>query len=286
LFVLKTALKVSSALSPRLTDEITLGLFQKPRRSASLPMPEIAGIPARSFHVQTTVGRLAAWSWGTGPTVLLVHGWEGHAAQLVPFAGPLLDEGFRVVVFDMPAHGRSEGRLANVVKMAQAVREVAAEIASLAGEPLHAVIAHSLGGAASVLAMKQGVSAEHVVLLAPVAEPRPFVRQTAKMLELSEERIEGLMEGFRRIVGGDFGLVDVRFVARQMDVPALIFHDPADREVPFEHGESIAYEWRHSRFVRLEGLGHRRLLKDPKVIEQTIRFVRTPSTELTLQQGA
>ena len=43
------------------------------------------------------------YSWGSGPTVLLVHGWEGRGSQLSAFAPALVKAGFRVVAVDMPA---------------------------------------------------------------------------------------------------------------------------------------------------------------------------------------
>src|SRR6185369_13228471 len=53
-------------------------------------------------------GDLAVWHWGTGPRVLLVHGWNGHAGRLSSFVQPLVEAGFGVVAFDAPAHGISQ----------------------------------------------------------------------------------------------------------------------------------------------------------------------------------
>jgi pimeloyl-ACP methyl ester carboxylesterase len=286
---LRLMLKASSRLSPRVTDRITTRLFSLPRQQKLPAVPDAPGLRAESFHVDSSVGRLAVWTWGEGRTVLLAHGWEGHAGQMTPFVAPLVAEGFRVVTFDMPAHARSSGRFAHVMSMAQAIRDVAEAVMPVVGghhEPLHALVGHSLGGAASALAIYHGLRTQHVVLLAPVAEPRPFARKMAAYLELSPERTEGLIEGIRRIAGGDLGSIDVRFLARQMDVPALIFHDPSDREVPFEHGREIAAEWPRAQFVELSGLGHTRLLKDAAVIERAVQFIRTPATNLPVLKGA
>ena len=42
--------------------------------------------------------------------VLLVHGWSGRSTQLFAFADKLLENGFMVISFDGPAHGKSTGR--------------------------------------------------------------------------------------------------------------------------------------------------------------------------------
>jgi alpha-beta hydrolase superfamily lysophospholipase len=78
-----------------------LALFQTPRRSPH-------DLPDATF-VEVNGERLATWSYGKGPTILLVHGWNGHAAQLRAFVSPLVDAGYRVVAFDQPAHGQSSG---------------------------------------------------------------------------------------------------------------------------------------------------------------------------------
>src|SRR5262249_57381614 len=57
-------------------------------------------------------GDLAVWHWGSGPRVLLVHGWGGHAGRLSAFVEPLLEAGFGVLPLRAPAPRVSEGPLA------------------------------------------------------------------------------------------------------------------------------------------------------------------------------
>jgi len=104
---------------------------------------------AREFTVPFGNRKLSAWMWGEGPrTALLVHGWAGRGSQLGAFAAPLVAEGFRVVTFDGPGHGRSPGKRSSLPEMANAV---AAILRDLGGADL--VVAHSLGAAASAAAL-------------------------------------------------------------------------------------------------------------------------------------
>lgn len=68
--------------------------------------------------------RLRAWSWGQGPTVHLVHGWNGRAAQLGGFVSPLVAAGMRVVAHDSVGHGASSGGASSIVEMADALTRV------------------------------------------------------------------------------------------------------------------------------------------------------------------
>jgi pimeloyl-ACP methyl ester carboxylesterase len=53
------------------------------------------------------VHRYAFTGHGTGPAVLLLHGLGGSADSMAPLAAPLLDLAPRVVLLELPGHGRS-----------------------------------------------------------------------------------------------------------------------------------------------------------------------------------
>src|SRR4051812_26998235 len=61
----------------------------------------------RRFTVRNEGQELATWEWGTGPTVLLVHGWGSRAGRFSALAAALVAAGFQVVAHDGPAHGTS-----------------------------------------------------------------------------------------------------------------------------------------------------------------------------------
>jgi predicted ATPase len=53
----------------------------------------------------------------------------------------------------------------------------------------------------------------------------------------------------------------------------LVIHDQDDREVPWADGAAIAAAALDARLVTTHGLGHRRILRDPSVIEASVDFV-------------
>lgn len=114
---------------------------------------------AKSERITLRFG-LSALRWGQGPTVLLMHGWEGRPTQFASLITALVDAGYTVVALDGPAHGRSPGREANVVLFARAMLEAAAEL-----PPLQAVIGHSMGGASAMLAVQLGLRTETLVTI-------------------------------------------------------------------------------------------------------------------------
>jgi len=265
---LRAGFRVLSRLAPRTSDRSAAALFLRPRRRRR-PAPGTPGLRAERLRVASGRDTLAAWVWGAGPTVLLAHGWSGHAGQMSSFVRPLVDGGFRVVAFDQPAHGQSSGRRTTVLRMAEALQS----IGRVAG-PLHGVVAHSLGATATTLALFDNLPASRVVLIAPPADAPYFVRKLAAFLDLSAERTEGTLAQVQREVGAHLDALDLRRIGGWLRQPALILHDISDREVPFDHGRAIAEAWPAARLIPLAGLGHTRLLADAGVVRASVAFLR------------
>ena len=61
--------------------------------------------------------------------------------------------------------------------------------------------------------------------------------------------------------------------AAHLKIPAMIVHDRGDREVAYSEGECLAATWQGVTFITTEGLGHRRILRDPEVVGQAVAFI-------------
>lgn len=226
---------------------------------------------AQRMRIPGPAGQVAAATAGEGPAVLLVHGWEGQASDLAAFAPALLNSGYRVVAIDLPAHGASHGSSTSIPASAQALLPVAQALG-----PFHAVIAHSIGTAVTVEAMAAGLPAGRVALLAAPARYLDYARGFAAQAGLTPDQTDEMIEAL-----GELG-IDVRAVsmprrARALEVPALFVHSNDDRIVPVSDAIESVASWSGARLMRVDGLGHRRLLKDPSVVDAVIRFVAAPT---------
>ncbi len=268
--MLRLGFKSLGAIAPRAADELGARMFFTPRHSRRWIAPTVH-TPGNSFRIFFGEWELACWSWGRGPAVILVHGWEGYAGQLTYFVEPLIDAGFRVVTFDMPAHGASTGRRLSALDMARAIQAVAN-----AFSPIRALVAHSLGGTASIFAMSQGLEVERVVLLAPAAEPTHFARLLASFLGFSETRAEGMLERIEQRLGMRLEDASALRLVSAMRAPLLLMHDPEDPEVPFEQGKAIAEAWPGAQLELLSQMGHRAMLRDPSTIASVAAFITGP----------
>jgi pimeloyl-ACP methyl ester carboxylesterase len=224
---------------------------------------------ATSFLIPFGAININAFQWGTGPTVMLVHGWGGYGLQLAEFVNPLLAAGYQVLAFDAPAHGSTTGVQTNGFELAEAIATIAQHQGSI-----ESIIAHSLGATSTTLALSEGLKTGKVVCIGAICWLSNALTVFAKRARLSVE----LEEVFRSLFEKKFGQdAWPRFAAdrtaQTLSIPALLFHDRRDREVSFEESVAIAQSWSGARLVETAGLGHRRILRDDAVIQQTVDFL-------------
>jgi pimeloyl-ACP methyl ester carboxylesterase len=217
-------------------------------------------------------GELAFTTWGEGPSVLLMHGWGGARAQMTGFVNPLLAAGYRVVAYDQPAHGESDGQTTNLL-------EIAPTLDLIAGQEgrFHAILAHSFG----TLITSYALAERHVPPPARLVYFGAFNRLLDSLPRF--QALAGLpdeiMEGFRILLNQEFGrgvleAITNETLAPRIDVPALMFHDVADNVTPVEDSRAIARVWKQAQFVETEGLGHRGALQSPAIHERVVEFLR------------
>ena len=260
----------SALLFPELAGAWAERLFLTPPRGRDAATA-LDLIDARSSFVEHKGRAIATWRWGAreAPAVLLAHGWGGHAAQMRPFVFPLLASGFRVIAYDQPAHGVSEGRLTGLPDFADALADVAAHHGDV-----EAVIAHSLGAAAAALALANGkVTFKKAVLLSPPADMVGYSRRFARWYWMPEPVRRAMQAAIEERYGVLWESLDVSRLAARLKAPALVIHDRDDRLVPWTQGAQVARHWPGARLLSTDGLGHRRILEDEFVTRAAADFV-------------
>src|SRR5262249_19040364 len=93
-------------VAPAAAEALVAQLFTVPMPGARR-VPVVPNLEPSVLALRSERHALRAYAFGTGAqTVLLVHGWNGHAGQMTRFVRPLVANGFRAVLLDLPAHGR------------------------------------------------------------------------------------------------------------------------------------------------------------------------------------
>jgi pimeloyl-ACP methyl ester carboxylesterase len=241
--------------------------------------------PGRRFAIPFDHMLLPAWSAGDGPTVLLVHGWEGSHRDMGALAQALAAAGYRAVTIDFPGHGEARGQIAHVPMFADAIQAAARALG-----PLHAIVAHSIGGVAAALALSRrgwlhrAPLARNVVLIGTPSRYDRLVRRIAAHAGLDEHGIDEVIRHLETLVE-DYAHTDAAALARRLgDVRSLLVYSPDDRVVPIGEGERLAAAWPDARLERLDGLGHKRILFAEDAHARIVRFL--PSADQSAERAA
>ena len=263
--------KFLSAVSPKLAARFAIKVFATPSR---IPRPESEREMFDRARVFKLSSGIAAFEWGNpeGPLVMLVHGWNGRGTQLSPFARTL-EKDFRIVALDGPGHGDSPpspNGMTNPVHYAQFIIDSQHELDSRGAV---SVIAHSFGGGCSVLAASRGLKTKSLVLVASPAFYDRVVDFFAKGLGLSEKTKEYFIQNIIALTHLHPRELNIGLIGSKLNLPLLVVHDKGDNAVDYLSAEAIHKAWPGSKLLTTEGLGHRRILKDAKVVAETAEFI-------------
>jgi pimeloyl-ACP methyl ester carboxylesterase len=272
--VFRTVGPLAPAAAGRLAQRL---FFSPPRFHGPLAAP--AGAQQMLIEVEGT--KVAAWRCGSGPAVLLMHGWGGASAQIAALAPALLARGFSVVALDAPGHGRTAGRQASLIHFTRALQAVVR-----ATGPVEAVVGHSLGAAAAALAVAEGLEVESVVLIASAADPARWTRTFAATFGVPRAAMEEMGQRSERHLHFQWSSLHLRRLLSGFPGRVLFVHDRDDREVRWNEAWQLSQELTHAQFVLTAGLGHRRILSHPAVADVVAGFLDTglvqPTRELPL----
>lgn len=255
-------------LAARLAERLLLTARRHPRPAWEHEVLE----GGAAFEVPWKEGSLRGWSWGDGRTIVLVHGWEGRGAQLGAFVEPLVQAGFRVVTFDAPGHGDSSGTRSSVMDFANALDRVIEAIG-----PVHGIVAHSMGAAATAVAMARRLRASRFVFIAPPVDFRKFSGAFAGTFTLPASVRDRLHQRLEARFACRLDDIHGARLGGRIQAPLLVVHDEGDKEISWEEGKTLTDAWPGAALFTTTGLGHRRVLKAPQVIGRAVSFLLSES---------
>jgi pimeloyl-ACP methyl ester carboxylesterase len=230
---------------------------------------------AEPFEVEWAHGTVRGLAFGEGPVVYLVHGWGGRGDQFATFVEPLVEAGYRAVLFDAPSHGGSDPgafgpRSTTGVEFAKALDAVFARFG-----PADAVIAHSMGAIATMLALNYGwLGADRLVFVAPMCGFATVMDDFQALLGFGPRTRRRAEARVWRQVGLHPDSFELRHLWRQMPepLPALVVQDTRDPQVSFDEVAEVAGVL-GAEVVVTTGLGHNRVLHDTDTVGRVLEFL-------------
>lgn len=257
-------------LFPSLSARLAANLWRRTKRFPSPKREQVwCQSPNGEQHLKVGEAVIFIQSWGEGPVVLLIHGWNGRGSQMGGFIAPLIEQGFRVVTFDAPGHGRSDGRDSSLVDYLAAIQTIQQQYG-----PFFAMIGHSFGAMAIQVALQRGVTAQCCVLISGPDSVPWLAERFLSYIQLPQRVVKRFNLLFEQRYGEDsWSLLSPVTHTKSQSCAALFIHDRDDRDVPWLQSRDLAEQWSGAELLITEALGHRRVLRSPLVIEAVQAFL-------------
>jgi pimeloyl-ACP methyl ester carboxylesterase len=228
-------------------------LFVSPRKGKILPHQQAFLQKATAEVVEVEGLAIQTYTWpGTGPTVLLFHGWESNAFRWRKLIEVLRPLNYHIIALDAPAHGASSGKVLHV----PLYQKIAAGLMERF-RPQFAV-GHSMGGMMLLYHQHLGgtESLKGLVVLGAPADLNNIMKQYKSILKLNKKVFNGLDELFKSDFNFRIDDFSVAEFSKSYTIPGLLVHDKKDLIVPYSSAEKIARNWKTAQLITTEGHGH------------------------------
>lgn len=249
---------ITEKFAKPIANKLALKLFfQPPRKDYTEQDVEFLS-KAKQFQLNVDDQKIYAYSWGEGPKVLLVHGWGGYATQFSQIILQLVKSGFEVITFDAPGHGQSTGKHSDILLFEKSIHEVNAILGNV-----DFIIGHSLGGVASLLAIKNGLKINKFISISAPSISEDILYQFRKQINATP-KIDSVIENhILDKYNIPFDQVSAETIAKEIkeEVPTLLIHCEDDNRVPLKHMVVLKKNIPQSEYYTSSGKGHIRILK-------------------------
>ncbi|MCY1224647.1 2-hydroxy-6-oxononadienedioate/2-hydroxy-6-oxononatrienedioate hydrolase [compost metagenome] len=264
--------KLLEVTSSKLAMKFAAKLFTSPVKY-KLPKREIE-MDKNSLQQNVTISsiekEIVVYSYGkSDKKILLVHGWSGRGTQLVKIADEMLKLGYTTISFDAPAHGKSPGKTSNMTEFIASILELEKNFG-----PFEFAIGHSLGGMSILNSIKIGLKVKKAVIIGSGDIVEDIMDDFVEKLGMNIAISKKMKASFEKKIGETMDSFSAYVAAREVSIPVLVLHDKDDEDVPVKAAYHINENLKESELVITEGLGHRKILGDAKVIKKITDFLK------------
>lgn len=276
---LRTKFNTLSKLAPATAGRMAFDLFCTPYpKYKKRKAPAIFNHASKKTVVLSDGTKIHGFEWNPNnaneQTVLIAHGYASFAYKFEHYIGPLLKLGYRVLAFDAPGHGQSEGKHINVVVYQEAIQQIMQQCA-----PVNHFIGHSLGALTLSLIAEQVDNAKDrkFVLIAPATKTTTTFSNFFKMMHFNEVTKTAFIQEVSSRTHHTIEHFAADRALTNYQGPLLWVHDETDLICPYEDLSDFQKNAPSNiEFLITNGLGHNKIYKTAEVMDQIMAFL-TPS---------
>ncbi len=257
--------------TPTLTKLLVKKVFFTPATYKITPAEKQYLESGESFQLSVHDKTVQCWKWGSGPSILLAHGWNGRGIQLHHFIEPLMRRGYSVIGYDAPGHGVSQGKTSSYFEFTDTIRTL---LTSSNGYKIQGVIAHSLGASATVNSIAKENQPLEAVLIAPALRFAEVLTYFFAHVGVPTHIHQELIEEYENQFGYDMQRDNPVNLLKEINSEILIVHDTHDPTIPYIDSKELSNEFQNISLHTTKGLGHKRILTEESVVDAIVNHFR------------
>ncbi len=240
LLLLRIYFKLISILSPKLAAFQAFRLFQRPMHQMTRPLEKSFFDRVEKFQLEHQPEPIDCFELGPkeGKAVILIHGWESNAGSMSAIATSLADQGYRVILFNLPAHGQSKLKHANL-KTCSEVLDCVLRYYQYSGTP--SIISHSFGSAVATYTLaRKGHTIDKFIMLSTPDRIIDIFNDFKQVISLGNEAFNSMLIRVKELLGEDLEHLAINSLTHQVNYKELnIIHDKFDRVLPYSNSLNV-----------------------------------------------
>jgi uncharacterized protein len=250
--------------------------FAIPQRAMPDTTPAGLGLDGDEVWIEGPRGkRLHGWfipSGDTAPAVVVVHGWGGTAADMLPIAPGVRALGFHALFLDARAHGLSDPEdFMSMPRFAEDLEAALVWLRTRDDVTTIGVIGHSVGAAAAILVASRDPDIDAVVAVASFADPEELLwREIPYPAPVKWT----LLRVIRQMIGVSWDAIAPRNLIAKVEAPVLLMHGDADEVIPVEDAFSIREHQPSCTLIVVPGGRHSDLASYQRYFGDVDEFLR------------
>lgn len=232
--------------------------FAPPQRNAD-QTPEDFGLSGQQVWLKSVTGtRLHGWFIPVetqAPAVVVLHGWGGNAALMLPLAPHLHEAGLHTLFLDARNHGFSEHD--SFTSMPRFAEDLEVAVGWLQDQPAVTsvgVIGHSVGAGAAILSASRSGMLDAVVSVSAPAHPGDMMRR--QMAAIPTPMVNLILGAVQQMIGYEFDSFAPRARIGLVGAPILLVHGSADTVVPIGDLHELAAAQPNAEILVVPDGGH------------------------------
>lgn len=255
---------IISTLTPRFSAFLGSSFLMKPYAKRHYEFNII--LPNTELNLQTSVGTAHINLFGTGSNVIVVsHGWadSSHAFQQMILA--LTQQGYRVAAIDHIGHGKSSGSSSHLLSFVETL-EILIDHFNEEKIAVNGIIAHSMGAIATLNLPLHVLKDKKIILISSPVNFFELMFEKVEQVGISRKLLTTVLESISHQYGKTWRQLTTESNREKLSLDVTFIHDNQDRYAPI--ADVIQFlDKEKTPLITTEGLGHRKILGDTKVIE-------------------